>query len=93
MTRLNVSLAAAVVFVASAAPAADPITHSFLATGAETAIIDADGEVVWKYDHPTRDGWVLESGNVLLALNKSKAHPAAGTPIRMYMLANCSIFC
>jgi hypothetical protein len=61
--------------VASVAVAAEPVSHSFLATGAETAIFDADGKAVWKYDHPTRDGWVLESGNVLLALSKSKAHP------------------
>lgn len=55
--------------------AAEPITHSFLATGAETVIFDATGKAVWKYDHPSRDGWVLENGNVLLALNKSKTHP------------------
>jgi PQQ-like domain len=61
--------------IASVATAAEPITHSFLATGAETAIFDADGKAVWKYDHSTRDGWVLDSGNVLLALSKSKAHP------------------
>lgn len=65
----------ALLFVASAATAADPITHSFLATGAETAIFDADGKAVWKYPHSTRDGWVLESGNVLLALSKSKTYP------------------
>ncbi len=59
----------------SVAIAAEPITHSFLATGAETAIFDADGKSTWKYDHSTRDGWVLDSGNVLLALSKSKAHP------------------
>lgn len=65
----------ALLLVASAASAAEPITHSFLATGAETVLFDADGKAVWKYDHPSRDGWVLDSGNVLLALNKSKTHP------------------
>lgn len=61
--------------IVNAASAADPITHSFLATGQETAIFDSNGKVIWKYDHPTRDGWVLENGNVLLALNNSKTHP------------------
>lgn len=61
--------------VASMASAAEPITHSFLATGAETAIFDASGKAVWKYPHSTRDGWVLENGNVLLALSKSKTCP------------------
>lgn len=65
----------ALLFVASVASAAEPITHSFLATGAETAIFDATGKAVWKYDHSTRDGWVLENGNVLLALSKSKTYP------------------
>ncbi len=65
----------ALLFVASAVSAAEPITHSFLATGAETAIFDATGKAIWKYDHSTRDGWVLENGNVLLALSKSKKHP------------------
>jgi outer membrane protein assembly factor BamB len=66
------------VLLASAATAAEPITHSFLATGAETALFDAAGKAVWKYPHSTRDGWVLESGNVLLALSKSKTFPHGG---------------
>ena len=61
--------------VVSAATAAEPITHSFLATGAETAIFDAAGKAVWTYPHSTRDGWVLDNGNVLLALSKSKTYP------------------
>ncbi len=62
--------------LAGPAVAADPpVTHSFLATGAETAIIDGVGKVTWTYPHSTRDGWVLPGGNVLLALSKSKAHP------------------
>lgn len=65
----------ALLLIASAATAAEPVTHSFLATGAETAIFDASGKAIWKYPHATRDGWVLENGNVLLALSKSKTYP------------------
>jgi hypothetical protein len=52
------------------------ITHSFLACGEETRIIDGTGKVVWKYPASSRDGWVLENGNLLLALSKSKANPS-----------------
>ncbi|AWM39377.1 hypothetical protein GobsT_23080 [Gemmata obscuriglobus] len=55
--------------------AADPIKHGFLATGGETFITDESGKTVWKYPHATRDGWVLDNGNVLLALSKSKTYP------------------
>jgi hypothetical protein len=55
--------------------AADPIRHAFLATGGETFLTDPDGKAVWTYPHPSRDGWALDSGNVLLALGKSKAYP------------------
>ncbi|MGL6074705.1 MAG: hypothetical protein ACRC8S_11135 [Fimbriiglobus sp.] len=56
--------------------AAEPIKHGFLATGNETFIVDAEGKTTWKYPHASRDGWVLESGHVLLALNKSKTYPS-----------------
>jgi outer membrane protein assembly factor BamB len=55
--------------------AAEPIKHGFLATGNETFIVDADGKTTWKYPHASRDGWVLPSGNILLALSKSKTYP------------------
>ena len=54
---------------------AESITHSFLATGAETRLIGADGKVLWSYPAATRDGWVLSNGNCLLALSKSKTYP------------------
>lgn len=59
----------------SADPTAKPVTHSFLATGGETFIVDASGKTIWNYPHSSRDGWVLENGNVLLALSKSKNNP------------------
>jgi hypothetical protein len=51
------------------------ITHSFLATGTETYILDGTGKVTWRYPQGSRDGWVLPDGNVLLALSKSKQYP------------------
>ena len=55
-----------------------PISHAFLACGAETRLIDNQGKTVWRYPESTRDGWVLENGHVLLALNRSKALPGGG---------------
>jgi hypothetical protein len=58
--------------------AADPpvkITHSFLACGTETYILDGSGQVTWRYPRGSRDGWVLPNGNVLLALSKSNDYP------------------
>jgi sugar lactone lactonase YvrE len=52
-----------------------PIRHAFLACGAATYIRDADGNTTWSYSKSSRDGWVLPSGNVLLALNKSAEYP------------------
>jgi hypothetical protein len=44
------------------------ITHSFLALGADTRLISGEGKVLWSYPKPTRDGWVLPNGNILLAI-------------------------
>jgi hypothetical protein len=55
--------------------AADPIRHSFLATGNETVIVDEQGKTAWKYPHSSRDGWVLDNGHVLLAISKSAMYP------------------
>jgi hypothetical protein len=60
---------------ATPARAADPVQHAFLATGAETFIVDPTGSTTWKYPHSSRDGWVLANGHVLLALSKSKTDP------------------
>jgi hypothetical protein len=60
---------------ASVAPAGEPIQHAFLATGGETFLADDSGKATWTYPHPSRDGWVLDSGAVLLALSRSKTYP------------------
>src|SRR5262245_30860151 len=54
------------------------LTHGFLATGADTRIVDAAGQVVWKYPLSTRDGWVLPNGHLLLAVSKGKEFPGGG---------------
>ena len=51
------------------------ITHSFLALGNETYIIDETGKVTWKFPKGTRDGWGLPNGNILLAVNKDREYP------------------
>jgi hypothetical protein len=51
------------------------VTHSFIAFGAETYIMSEDGKVEWSYPHNTRDGFVLPSGNVLIAVTRSKEYP------------------
>src|SRR5688500_18262763 len=52
--------------------------HAFLATGAETYIMGADGKVLWTYPRGSRDGWVLPDGNVLLAVNRDADFPGGG---------------
>ena len=47
--------------------AQEPIRHSYLVLGAKTAIIDEQDQVVWEYAGGSRDGFVLPSGNVLIA--------------------------
>jgi hypothetical protein len=74
--RYWAGLVGAVGFIAAFHSAqAGPITHSFLATGAETYIRSGDGRRVWSYPHSTRDGWVLPGGNILLAVSKSEDYP------------------
>jgi hypothetical protein len=77
MSRTLSLLMAFALPVVYAAPAfaADPVKHAFLATGGETFIVDESGKTTWKYPQSSRDGWVLDSGNVLLALGKNKTYP------------------
>src|SRR4051812_6178191 len=79
--RLLIALAGA--WLAAPAPAlpevrAAEITHAFLATGGATYIRDGQGKVTWQYPQPSRDGWVLPDGHVLLALGKSQDYPGGG---------------
>lgn len=51
---------------------AQETTHSFLACGQKTYIMGADGKASWTYPAPSRDGYVLEDGTVILTLSKSR---------------------
>ncbi len=74
------ALAICVTLLASGATADDAIKHSFLGCGKanRAVIVGEDGEVQWKYDKPASDGWVLENGNVLLALYPTPGFPKGG---------------
>ncbi len=59
------------------------ITHSFLACGQKTYIVDASGKKTWTYPHATRDGYVLDDGSIILTLNKSKKKYPGGAVIKI----------
>ena len=56
------------------------IQHSFLGLGKanKAVIVGEDGTVEWKMDLPCSDGWVLASGNVLLAVYPCEQYPNGG---------------
>jgi hypothetical protein len=77
----------AIASLMTAAAAAEEITHSFLACGGKTYIREmkpgdkpdkTGGKIVWEYPNNTRDGYVLPSGNVLLAVSRGGAYPGGG---------------
>ena len=61
-TNLNFSLSA-------------EISHSFIAFGGETFVVDGDGKISRQIPKSSRDGWLLQNGNVLLAVSKGKEYP------------------
>ncbi|EMI55843.1 SMP-30/gluconolactonase/LRE family protein [Rhodopirellula sallentina] len=61
---------------------ADETTHRFLACGQQTYIMGADGKKEWTYPRKTRDGYVLDDGTIVLALNKFKKYPG-GAVVRI----------
>jgi len=68
--------------VATYLPAAetDAVKHSFLGVGKanKAVIVGEDGKVQWQFNKPASDGWVLPSGNVLLALYPTRGYPGGG---------------
>jgi hypothetical protein len=72
---LQAGILIAITIAAGRKADADSITHSFLATGAETYIRAGDGRILWRYPGSTRDGWVLPNGNILLAVSKGDEYP------------------
>lgn len=59
----------------SGAATGEEVTHRFLACGANTYIVEADGQVSWSFPQSTRDGYVLDDGRIILTLSKSATHP------------------
>lgn len=57
---------------------AGPVQHGFLATGQATYIVDSKGQRTWTSTFPSRDGWVLPGGNVLLAVTRGGEYPGGG---------------
>ncbi len=75
MMKSAALLAALVAFLSSSTDASDQeTTHSFLACGQKTYIMDDDGKVSWTYPASTRDGYVLRDGTIVLTLSKSKRY-------------------
>jgi len=62
----------------AAARSDEAVRHGFLATGGQTYLVGADGKTTWEFGESTRDGWVLENGNLLFALSKSAKYPGGG---------------
>lgn len=46
------------------------IRHSFLLTGNKTCIFGEDNSIIWEVPGKSRDGYVLENGNILIAFAK-----------------------
>ncbi len=61
--------------IACTSLAAQETTHRFIAFGQKTYMIGADGKPTWTYPHATRDGYVLDNGNIVLTLSKGKRYP------------------
>ena len=81
--------------VAAAAPfgvqiSATGIKHSFLVTGSMTAILDEDCRIVWQVKGRSRDGFVLQNGNVLVSMgnNEVREFTRAGKVVFRYKLDN-----
>ena len=59
------------------------ITHSFLGAGKANGvvIVGEDGEIDWRLQVPASDGWVLDDGNIVLALYPTKDFPGGGVVV------------
>jgi hypothetical protein len=90
MKNLLCRCAAAIIAWVSLAPllvAQETIKHSYLVLGGKTAIIDENDQVIWEYAGGSRDGFVLPSGNVLLAYsNRVEEVDRAGKQLWSYTL-------
>ena len=64
------------------------IRHSFLITGSKTAIINEACQVVWEAKGRSRDGFVLDSGNILVSQGKeAREYTRDGEVVFRYRLS------
>ncbi len=77
MPVVNVFAAISLCLLLASQCFAEQISHSFLGLGKanRSAIVGEDGKVKWRVDLPASDGWVLPTGNVLLAVYPTKRFP------------------
>jgi len=56
------------------------IQHSFIGFGKRNGvvIVDEGGTIEWQLEMPASDGWMLDSGNILIAFYPCKAFPKGG---------------
>lgn len=80
--RLCLLVTALVFKMVGSTATGEEITHSFLACGQKTYMIEADGKPSWTYPAATRDGYVLDDGTILLTLSKSPRY-RGGAVIRV----------
>jgi hypothetical protein len=71
---LPVPVALIALFYFSTSAIAQETTHSFLACGKNTYVMEADGTKSWTYPAATRDGYVRGDGTIILTLSKSKRY-------------------
>lgn len=74
MTLATVPVTLIVLLAISTGAIAHEITHSFLACGKSTYVMEADGTKSWTYPAATRDGYVLRDGTIVLTLSRSKRY-------------------
>ena len=70
--RIHLLLTTLVLGVVGKELLAQEITHSFLASGQKTYIMQADGKPSWTYPAATRDGYVLDDGTIVTPQNCSR---------------------
>ncbi|MFC1757705.1 hypothetical protein ACFL2H_02965 [Planctomycetota bacterium] len=78
--QIVVVVVSVVAFTCVSVANSEEVSHSFLGLGKanQAVIVNEAGEVEWKYELPASDGWVLENGNVLIAVYPCKQFPMGG---------------
>ena len=83
MNKAPLLLAIVVSAFSASAQAQTETTHSFIAFGQKTYMVDANGKKTWTYPSATRDGYVLDDGTIILTLNRSKKKYPGGAVVKI----------